>query len=248
MRARHMMPPIRAIPPLVTRAHLGSSGARDLAKGYKGLMQSSSYDPSAESDRTEFVPMHAGHLAFLGSDAWAEMLQADLLPWLSANGDLGDDVLEIGPGPGRTTDLLRERATHVTALELDRSLANALAARLTDSNVDVVHGDGTDTGLQANRFSSVTCFHMLHHMPTPELQDRLFAEVCRVLRPGGAFLVADALDQDGVRSRHQEEGETFVPLDPSTVQARLSRSGFADSAIELGEYQILLCAQKGPRQ
>jgi SAM-dependent methyltransferase len=206
-----------------------------------------SHDPAAEGERAEFVPMHAGHLAFLASDAWAEMLQADLLPWLSANGDLGDDVLEIGPGPGRTTDLLRERAAHVTALELDRSLADALAARLTGSNVDVVHGDGTDTGLQADRFSSVTCFHMLHHMPTPELQDHLFAEVCRVLRPGGALLVADALDQEGVRSRHREEGETFVPLDPATVPDRLRRAGFADAAIDIGEYQLLLRARKGPR-
>ena len=161
--------------------------ARDMSKGYKGVVPSTSYDPTAESQPAEFVLMKASHSAFLASDAWAEMLQADLLPWLSANGDLGDDVLEIGPGPGRTTDLLHERAAHVTAMELDRSLANALAARLTGSNVDVVHGDGTDTGLQADRFSSVTCFHMLHHMPTPELQDRLFAEVCRVLRPCGAF-------------------------------------------------------------
>jgi SAM-dependent methyltransferase len=194
-----------------------------------------------------FVPMNAGHTAFLASDVWAEMLRSDLLPWLSTNGDLGDDVLEIGPGPGRTTDLLRERAGHVTALELDRSLADALAARLTGSNVEVVHGDGTDTGLEAGRFSSVTCFHMLHHMPTPELQDRLFAEVWRVLRPGGALLVADALDQDGVRLRHREEGETFVPLDPATVQDRLQRAGFAESAVEIGEYQILVRARKGPR-
>lgn len=72
--------------------------------------------------------MRAGHVAFLESDTWSDMLRSDLLPWLTANGDLGDDVLEIGPGPGRTTDLLRERAAHVTALELDASLADALAA------------------------------------------------------------------------------------------------------------------------
>ncbi len=96
--------------------------------------------------------MKAGHLAFLASDTWAQMLRADLLPWLTDNGDLGDDVLEIGPGPGRTTDLLRERAAHVTALELDASLAGALAARLTGSNVEVLQGDGTDTGLRADRF------------------------------------------------------------------------------------------------
>lgn len=71
----------------------------------------------------DFVAMKPGHLAFLASDAWAQMLRSDLLPWLTHEADLGDDVLEIGPGPGRTTDLLRERAAHVTALELDERLA-----------------------------------------------------------------------------------------------------------------------------
>jgi SAM-dependent methyltransferase len=212
----------------------------------KGLNGAVPNHDNAAKEPAKFVPMNARHLSFLASDAWAEMLRADLLPWLTGSGDLGDEVLEIGPGPGRTTDLLRERASNVTALELDASLADALAARLAGSNVEVRQGDGTDTGLQAARFSSVTCFHMLHHMPTVEMQDRLFAEVWRVLRPGGALLVADALDQEGVRARHREEGETFVPLDPATVQDRLRRAGFADATIELGDYQILFRAVKRP--
>src|SRR4051794_3925383 len=180
-------------PPSVWCETCGRSRQETLASvmGLNGVVGSISHDIAGRSGRGEFVPMKSGHLAFLASDTWAEMLRADLLPWLIDNGDLRGDVLEIGPGPGRTTDLLRERAAHVTALELDASLANALAARLTGTNVEVVQGDGTDTGLQAGRFSSVTCFHMLHHMPTAELQDCLFAEAVRVLRPGGAFLVAD---------------------------------------------------------
>jgi hypothetical protein len=37
-----------------------------------------------------------------------------------------------------------------------------------------------------------------------------------------------------------------MPLDPATVQDRLRNAGFADVAIDLGEYQILLRAQKRP--
>ena len=188
--------------------------------------------------------MKSEHRAFLDSDVWAEMLRTDLLPWLTASGDLGDDVLEIGPGPGRTTDLLRDRAARVTALELDSSLAEALTARLAGSNVEVLQGDATDTGLQTDRFSSVTCFHMLHHVPSAELQDRLFAEVYRVLRPGGSFLVADARDLDEVRLRHEQEGETYVVLDPETLESRLQRAGFTDAAIDVGSYQILFRARK----
>jgi SAM-dependent methyltransferase len=188
--------------------------------------------------------MRAAHTAFLASDVWAEMLQADLLPWLSEDGVLGDDVLEIGPGPGRTTDLLRARALRVVALELDAALAAALAARLAGSNVEVVQGTGTESGLPGESFSSVTCFHVLHHVPTLELQDRLFTEARRVLRPGGKFLIADARDDDAVRARHAQEGETFVPLDPATIERRLRSAGFTDVAYELGDYQILVRARK----
>ena len=40
-------------------------------------------------------------------------------------------------------------------------------------------------------FSAVVCLTMLHHLPDPELQDRLFAEVHRVLGPGGVFCGSD---------------------------------------------------------
>lgn len=43
--------------------------------------------------------MNQAHLEFLASPAWAQMLETDLLPWIERVADLGDDVLEIGPGP-----------------------------------------------------------------------------------------------------------------------------------------------------
>ena len=70
--------------------------------------------------------MNEAHLQYLASDQWAETLKTELLPWVERVGDLGDDVLEIGPGPGRTTDLLRERAKLVTVVEMDERLAGEL--------------------------------------------------------------------------------------------------------------------------
>src|SRR5215472_8776425 len=79
------------------------------------------------------VAMNEMHLRFLASPEWKAMLESDLLPWVCQVADLGDDVLEIGPGPGLTTDLLRERAAKVTAVKLDDALAAGLAARLAGS-------------------------------------------------------------------------------------------------------------------
>jgi len=53
-----------------------------------------------------------------------------------------DIVLEIGPGLGVLTRFLADRVSHVTAIEIDRSLETRLAERLDGAaNVEVVFGD-----------------------------------------------------------------------------------------------------------
>jgi SAM-dependent methyltransferase len=170
------------------------------------------------------------------------MLQTDLLPWLERVADLGDDVLEVGPGPGLTTDLLRQRAAKVTAVELDRALAGSLAERLAGTNVEVIHGDASDTGLVADRFSAATCFSVIHHVPSPAAQDRLLAEIYRVLRPGAALFATDSRDLDFIRSFHEDD--IFVPLGEDDVATRLAAIGFVDVDIEVGDFEIRFSATK----
>jgi len=186
--------------------------------------------------------MNVGHLQFLASPQWAAMLEADLLPWLTRVVELGDDVLEIGPGPGLTTDMLRQRTSTLTAVEADEALATALAARLRGTNVDVLHADATDTGLAAARFSAATCFSMLHHMPSPAIQDRLFAEVFRVLRSGGILVGTDSIDSPATRAFHRDD--VFVPVDPETLGARLEAVGFVEAGVEMASYEIRFRARK----
>ncbi|MGB7052974.1 MAG: class I SAM-dependent methyltransferase [Acidimicrobiales bacterium] len=186
--------------------------------------------------------MNKSHIDFLSSPGWAQMLRTDLLPWIEAAGDLGDDVLEIGPGPGLTTDLLAERVARLTAVEVDPALADPLRERLVDTGVEVICADATESGLESDRFSAVTCFSVLHHMPSPEYQDRLFAEVGRVLRPGGIFVGQDALDLDLIRAGH--EGDTFVPVDPDGFPKRLSAGGLGDTNIEVADFHFLFLGRK----
>jgi len=186
--------------------------------------------------------MNESHLHFLSSPEWSRMLESDLFPWVDAMGDLGDNVLEIGPGPGLTTDILRRRVSRLTAVEVDEVLALALGDRMTGLNVEVVCADATAAGLDSDAFSTATCFSMLHHMPSPARQDDLFAEIHRVLRPGGMFVGCDSLDLAPIRSGHVDD--VFVPVDPDTVAARLTGAGFADATIEVGDYQFRFAARK----
>src|SRR5277367_2002464 len=118
------------------------------------------------------------------SDWWRRTVLNDIMPWGLDGVELGQHVLEIGPGPGTTTDYLRERVNHLTSLEIDRGLASALRGRLGASNVEVIHGDATAMPFEDGSFSAALSFTMLHHVPTVELQNQLLRETYRVLRPG----------------------------------------------------------------
>ena len=53
-----------------------------------------------------------------------------------------DTVVEIGPGPGRLTRMLAERARQVVAIELDRDLYSRLRTECADlGNLTLVQGD-----------------------------------------------------------------------------------------------------------
>lgn len=162
------------------------------------------------------------------------MLRDVIVPWALGDTELGDEVLEVGPGPGMTTDLLRPQVETLTAIELDADLAAQLASRLAGTNVQVVHDDATAMPFADGRFSGAVSFTMLHHVPTTELQDRLFAEVARVLRPSAPFVASDSVASDELRALHDDD--TYNPVDPATVEARLTGAGFVSIDLRANEF------------
>ena len=165
-----------------------------------------------------------------------------MLPWLESVGELGDDVLEIGPGPGLTTDLLLTLTARITAVEVDAGLASQLARRLADSNVEVINASAERNGLAPDRFSAAACFAVLHHTETAAVQDRVFAELLRVLRPGGVLVGSEGYDNE--RTRRAHVGDQFVPVDPEGLPRRLGAIGFTEVGVEHGEYDFRFHARK----
>jgi len=173
--------------------------------------------------------MNAAHMEFCASPEWRQMVEELVLPPALEGQDLGDDVIEVGPGPGFTTDVLRTRTEHLTAVEIDEELAASLAERLAGTNVDVIRADASTLDLPNDRFSGATSFNMLHHVPTAEAQDQIFAELARVLRPGGVLVAADAHPRIDVDAFH--EGDIYNPIHPDQLEERLRAAGFSDIAI-----------------
>ena len=157
--------------------------------------------------------MNSNHARVCPSPEWAAHMHTDVLPVLCAGVDLGTRMLEIGPGPGATADWLRQRGA-----------AAALRRRFAGTNVHIVHGDAGALPFGDGSFDSAGSFTMLHHVPSAALQNRVLAEVLRVLRPGGTLIASDSLASTSLHEFH--EGDTYNPLEPASLLPRLQTIGF----------------------
>ena len=186
--------------------------------------------------------MNRFHRWYCRSAGWRKRLDHTILPWSLDGVELGDEVLEVGPGPGLTTDWLRVRSKHLTCVEMDFALARSLERRLADTNVSVRCADGTAMPFPKQTFSTAVCFTVLHHLPSPAMQDRLFAEVFRVLRPGGIFAGTDSTESWFMRVIHL--GDTMVLVDPAALPARLESAGFRSIEVALGAGRFRFLAHR----
>jgi ubiquinone/menaquinone biosynthesis C-methylase UbiE len=187
--------------------------------------------------------MNRLHQWLCRSDRWRATMQ-HRVPWVLGSTDLGSNVLELGPGPGLTTDLLRISVRHLTALEIDPKLAGRLTARLGGSNVEVVEGNAAQMPFPDSAFSGAVSFTMLHHVPSRDLQDKALREVFRVLRPGGFFVGSDSLQSWSMRIIHM--GDTLVLVDPDTFGTRLQAAGFEVVEIQKNAQAFRFRARRPP--
>jgi ubiquinone/menaquinone biosynthesis C-methylase UbiE len=185
--------------------------------------------------------MNGFHRWLCRSAHWRKELEQKM-PWVLGGVELGPEVLEVGPGPGLTTDLLRPHIARMTAVEIDPALAASLKARLRGSNVTVIQGDATAMPFAEAQFTGAVSFTMLHHLPSPDLQDKLLREVRRVLKPGGTFAGTDSRQSLGMRLIHIHD--TLVPVNPDTFGARLESAGFRDVLIETNARAFRFCARR----
>jgi SAM-dependent methyltransferase len=185
--------------------------------------------------------VNKNHAELLGTAQWAAFLHEEVLPVATHGVDLGDDLLEIGPGPGAATDWLRHRVRRLVALDLDPEAAATLGERFAGTNVEAVAGDATALPYPDGSFDTVGLFTMLHHVPTPARQDALLAGALRALRPGGTLIGSDSLPSDRLHRFH--EGDTYNPVEPAAFLTRLQVAGFGEITLTVG-HNLIFRARK----
>lgn len=114
-----------------------------------------------------------------------------LNPWLEERlGPLAGagPVLDLGCGRGYWMEHLAQRGVGAVGVERDPARA-AVAGRWGP----VVAGDGAHLPLAGASVGLVWCLHVLHHLPDPAA---VLAEARRVLRPGGALILAETVEDN----------------------------------------------------
>jgi len=177
------------------------------------------------------------------SSLWRFLTQRQLLPWVLSGARLGDHLLEIGAGYGPATPQLCKAVPRVTSLEYDAKSAQRLQAQHDGGPGAAIRGDAAQLPFASQSFSSAIAILVLHHLRSRELQDRMFAEVYRVLRPGGVFFAFEINDSWLHRLGHLRS--TFTPLSAGSAFARLTRAGFSRISVDFSRGAFRLGAVRG---
>ena len=104
-------------------------------------------------------------------------------------------ALDIGTGPGQIVIKLGYRLTLWKFIGIDRSAAMIEKARESLATAGELAGrvefrvaDGNALEFPVKTFDLVVCNSVLHHIADPQ---KLFSEIARVVKPGGAILLRD---------------------------------------------------------
>jgi SAM-dependent methyltransferase len=132
----------------------------------------------------------AGGEEWTASPEWKQGLIDDVLArWIPEGGV----VLEIGPGAGRWSEPLRERAARMVLVDVSERPLELCRRRFgEDSGIDFVLSSGNDLpGVPDDSVDAVWSFDVFVHV-APVDQASYLDEISRVLAPGGVAVVHHA--------------------------------------------------------
>ena len=141
-------------------------------------------------------------------------------------------VVDLGCGGGRNAGELLKRypKAHVTAVDYSElSVEKARAynkAMISAGRCEVLQGDVSDLKLPAEAFDLATAFETIYFWPGLE---RCFAQVQKVLRPGGYFMICNESDgTDPTSLKFEQIIDGMKNHTAQEIEAALKAAGFAD--------------------
>jgi SAM-dependent methyltransferase len=139
-------------------------------------------------------------------------------------------ALDIGAAGGGNTRVLQAHGWQAVALEYSDSVADVARAR----GISAIRADARDLPLASGACGLVTAFDILEHIEEDYLAA---AEIARVLRPGGAALIAVPCDM-ALWSAHDDEVGHVRRYDRSGLVSLIQKAGL--TVEEVWNWNVLL--------
>jgi ubiquinone/menaquinone biosynthesis C-methylase UbiE len=148
--------------------------------------------------------------------------------------EASDRVLDVGCGHGRSVEALAAKAGFVTGVDPSELMADVATERnaraVKAGRVRIFIASAEHVPCESASFDKVLCVHVIYFWRD---LDAVFAELARVLKPGGrlALLFRDADDEAAVRAF---PAEVYTFPETKAVLAALERVGFATEMRSVG--------------
>ncbi|MBP2387072.1 class I SAM-dependent DNA methyltransferase [Paeniglutamicibacter kerguelensis] len=139
----------------------------------------------------------------------------------------GSPVADLGCGTGRIARYLSERGLDVRGMDLSPKMIEIARRENPGLSFDV--GSLEDLDMADESCAGVLAWYSIIHAPM-EVLPQIFAEMHRVLRPGGFALLAFQSGNESVkvsRAYGHEVSFTAHRLDPEYIASLLEAAGFA---------------------
>lgn len=163
-----------------------------------------------------------------------------------ANVSAEGEILDIGCGGGANLSRLMDRSLRAKVTGVDYSSVSVDKSRKVNADAiakgrcKVLEASVASLPFKDDSFAMATAFETVYFWPDIE---KSFAEVRRILVPGGKFLIVN--EDDGL-SGNNEKWEKMIDgmhtYTPDELKAKLSAAGFRDIVVHLNESKHWLCA------
>lgn len=135
-------------------------------------------------DRGGANPWTAQEFYALGDSYWPDFRRR----WVSYGVDFGR-VVDIGCGAGRFTKAMADDFAEVIGVDVSEGMLEVAGANISAPNLELRLGDGITLPVETATVDAAFSAHVFQHLDSLALARANFAEIARILKPGGSMMV-----------------------------------------------------------
>ncbi|NEO83978.1 MAG: class I SAM-dependent methyltransferase [Spirulina sp. SIO3F2] len=154
-------------------------------------------------------------------------------------------ILDVACGTGRTLRMIRGMLSEAALFGIDLSAAylrkaNQLLSELPGELPQLVQANAEEIPYVAHYFDAITSVFLFHELPAG-VRQTVIEECCRVLKPGGIFIICDSI-QEGDTPEFSANLKNFPVLfhEPyyrhyitDDIEGHLTQAGFGEIEIQI---------------